>query len=47
MSDRILVRIDSRIKTALNEFAQQSGAGAESTAARIIIVERLKAEGLL
>lgn len=47
MEARILVRLDSKTLASLGEHARRTGVGAESTAARIIIVEKLRKEGLL
>ena len=44
---RVLVRMTDEQKEALKRYADDIGAGGESAALRIIMIEKLKAGGLL
>lgn len=47
MDERVLVRMNSDTKVALDSFVKRGGYGGAATAIRIIVVERLRSEALL
>lgn len=47
LGERVLVRLDKPTKAALQSYAAQTGAVAEATAVRMILVEKLRGMGFL
>jgi hypothetical protein len=47
LGERVLVRFDDITRKALDEYVRRTGVGADSTAVRMIVIEKLRAEGLL
>lgn len=47
LNERILVRFDKATRAALDEFVRLQGHGAAATAIRMVVIDRLRKEGLL
>lgn len=47
LSERVLCRLDRETKEALDSYVSRAGLGAASTAIRVIVIERLRKEGML
>ena len=47
LEERVMCRFDKPTREALEEYTHRHGAGAAATAVRMIVVEKLRAEGLL
>lgn len=47
LSERVLCRLDRQTKDALDAYVAKAGLGAASTAIRVILMERLRKEGML
>ena len=47
LSERVLVRMNVATREALRAYVKRTGQGEAATAMRMILIERLRAEGLL
>jgi hypothetical protein len=47
LDERILVRFDKTTRQALEEYSKRTGAGAAATAVRMVVIEKLRADGFL
>jgi hypothetical protein len=47
LDERVMCRLDKPTRSALEKYVERHGAGAAATAVRMILVEKLRGEGLL